>query len=57
MEVFVSPLFAPEYARGKGGHGAMRMDICGDPWKDMRTTSLRLLYAPVSTVIPVPVVS
>jgi len=57
VEVFVSPLFAPEYARGKGGHGAMRMDICGDPWKDMRTTSLRLLYAPVSTVIPVPVVS
>ena len=57
MEVFVSPLFAVEYARGKGGHGAMGMEICGDPWNDVRATSLRFLYAPVSTVIPVPAVS
>jgi len=42
-----------------GGHTgrAVRIDMCGDPWKDMRTTSLWFIYTPVSTVTRVPVVS
>ena len=55
--VFAFPSPAPEYARGKGGHTAMIMGMCRDPWKDMRAASLWFIYTPVTTVTRVPVVS
>jgi len=39
--VVIFASLAREYAKGKGGHRAIRMGICGDQWKDMRTTLLR----------------
>ena len=57
MAVFAFPLLTREHAEGRGGNGRLRMGMCGDPWKDMRTASLWFLHAPISIVTRVPVVS
>jgi len=48
--------FSMRVRESEGGYRAMRMDICGDAWKDMRTTALWFIYTPVSAVNRVPVV-
>ena len=44
---FVFLLLAQEHAKKGGGHTRKRVDMCGDPWKDKGTASLRFVYTPV----------
>ena len=49
--VFVLLLLVRECAKVKGGHTAKRGDICGDPWKNRRTTSLWPKYTPAAKLV------